>query len=74
MNEDLERIKKHHGGPHLDGSKPQRPYWKRMHHSPFFWVALVFLFLAMGIFVMTDGFLLRPRSQVLAPAPGSAAH
>ena len=39
---DTERIQKHHGGPHLDGSKPQRPYWKRMHHSGFFWVALFF--------------------------------
>jgi hypothetical protein len=58
---DTERIKKHLGGPHLDGSKPVRPYWKRMHHSPFFWVALFFLLLAMGIFVMTDGFSIRPR-------------
>ncbi len=58
---DAERIIKHHGGPHLDASKPLRPYWKRMHHSKFFWVALFFLFLAMGIFVMTDGFAFRPR-------------
>jgi len=65
---DLERIKKHHGGPHLDGSNPQGPYWKRMHHSAFFWVAALFLFLAMGIFVMTDGFLLRPKVVVQAPA------
>jgi len=65
---DTERIQKQHGGPHLDGSKPQRPYWKRMHHSAFFWVAVVFLFLAMGIFVMTDGLLFRPRNQTLPPA------
>jgi hypothetical protein len=58
---DEERIIKHHGGPHLDGSKPQRPYWKRMHHSAFFWVAVFFILLAMVIFVMTDGFMLRPR-------------
>jgi hypothetical protein len=32
-----------------------------MHRSGFFWVAAFFLFLAMGIFVMTDGFLLRLR-------------
>jgi hypothetical protein len=59
---DTERIQKHHGGPHLDGSKPLRPYWKRMHHSRFFWLAIVFLFLGMGIFVATDCFFLRPRS------------
>ncbi len=58
---DAERIKKHHGGPHMDGSAPKGPYWKRMHRSGFFWVSAFFLFLAMGIFVMTDGFLLRPR-------------
>jgi hypothetical protein len=57
---DTERIAKHHGGPHTDSS-PQRPYWKRMHHSPFFWVAVFFILLAMTIFITTDGFLLRPR-------------
>jgi hypothetical protein len=59
--DDIERIQKQHGGPHLDGHKPERPYWKRMHHSPFFWVAVVFLFTAMGIFVATDGLFLRVR-------------
>jgi hypothetical protein len=68
MNEDLERIQKHQGGPHTDSSNPQRPYWKRMHHSPFFWVAAFFILLAMVIFVTTDGFLLRPRG---APAPAA---
>ena len=61
MNPDLERIQKHHGGPHLDANKPLKPYWKRMHHSGFFWVALVCLLLGMTIFVMTDGFVLRPH-------------
>ena len=72
MNEDLERIQKHHGGPGTESSRPQKPYWKRMHHSPFFWVAAFFTLLAMTIFVMTDGFLLRPRSQAVAPAASSA--
>ena len=47
--------------PHLDGSQPQKPYWKRMHHSGFFWIALVFLAVAMTIFVMTDYFSIWPR-------------
>jgi hypothetical protein len=68
MNEDLERIQKHHGGP-TTGTSPQGPYWKRMHHSPFFWVAAFFILLAMVIFVATDGFLLRSRA---APAPAAA--
>ena len=63
MTEDEARIQQHHGGPHLDGYKPQRPYWKRMHHSPFFWVAAFFILLAMAIFVMTDGFVFRPQLQ-----------
>jgi hypothetical protein len=67
---DAERIQKQHGGPHLDASKPQRPYWKRMHHSGFFWVAAFFILLAMVIFVMTDGFALRPRAH--SPGPASA--
>ncbi len=64
---DLERIQRHHGGPHADASRPRVAYWRRAHRSPFFWVAAFFIMLAMAIFVFTDGFLLRPRSQ--APAP-----
>jgi hypothetical protein len=67
---DLERIQKHHGGPHTDPGNPERPHWKRMHHSPFFWVAAFFILLAMIIFVVTDGFLIRPRAtQVQAATP-----
>lgn len=68
-----ERIQKHHGGPHLDGSKPHRPWWKRVHHSPFFWVGAFFMLLAMAIFVLTDGFLLRPRQPAAVPDRGAAA-
>jgi hypothetical protein len=73
MNEDLERIQKHHGGPHTDASRPQGPYWKRMHHSPFFWVAAFFILLAMIIFVVTDGFLIRPRAQLQAQASSTGS-
>jgi hypothetical protein len=61
---DLERIKKHHGGPTDTGEHFNRPYWKRAHKSPFFWIAAVFILAAMVIFIMTDGFLLRPASAV----------
>jgi hypothetical protein len=59
--DDLERIKKHHGGPHLDGHSSPKPYWKRMHRSPFFWISAFFILLAMVIFVTTDGFAFWPR-------------
>jgi hypothetical protein len=65
---DTERIAKHHGGPHLDGVTSQKPYWKRMHHSPFFWISVVFILLAMTIFIMTDGFLLRPHQTTMPEA------
>jgi hypothetical protein len=68
---DIERIQKHHGGPNQDGARPQRPLWKRMHHSAFFWVGVVLMLLAMAVFVMTDGFLLRPKGRASAPAQGS---
>jgi hypothetical protein len=62
----------HPTSTHQEGRTPPKPAkWRRIHHSPFFWVAIVFLFLAMGIFVLTDGFLLRPRPRLAAPAPAA---
>ena len=62
---DLERIQKHHGGPHVAARRP-------LHHSPFFWAAAFFILLAMAVFVFTDGFLLRPRGPARAPSAGAA--
>jgi hypothetical protein len=70
---DAERIQKHHGGPHQDGSDPKGPYWKRMHRSGFFWVSVFFILLAMAIFILTDGLLFRPRIQTPAPAATPAS-
>ncbi len=64
-----ERVKHEHGGPNMGSQPSQKPYWKRMHHSPFFWVAAVFILVAMLIFVFTDGLLFRP---VVTPAAQSA--
>jgi hypothetical protein len=60
--DDLERIKKHHGGPHL-GNTPQGPAWKRIHRSPFFWIAAFFILVAMAIFVLSLGFSLWPHAK-----------
>jgi hypothetical protein len=38
-----------HGGP----NPGRRPYWKRIHHSPFFWVAAFCIMFAMTIYVVT---------------------
>ena len=71
MNE-LERIQTEQGGLHRGGTEPRRPNWKSIHHSPFFWLSLVFLLLAMGIFVLSDYFMVRPRSAAEASVPASA--
>ena len=58
-----------HGGPDV----ASRPRWKRIHHSPFFWIAAAFILLAMIIYVVTDNLAFRsgraPRNQVPALAP-----
>ena len=46
-----------------------RPYWKRMHHSWFFWVAAVAILTAMIIYVMSINLAFRPRGQAKPPAP-----
>jgi hypothetical protein len=43
-----------------------------MHHSAFFWVGVLLMLLAMAVFVMTDGFLIRPRGRAQAPAQDAA--
>ena len=58
-----------HGGPHL----PHRSHWKRMHHSPFFWIAAFFILFAMAVYVVTDNLAFRPgrapKNQVPALSP-----
>ena len=54
-----------HGGPHPE----HRPYWKRMHHSPFFWVAALFIFVAMTVYVLTENLAFRPGRAPQRPVP-----
>jgi hypothetical protein len=57
-----------HGGPH----PAHRPYWKRMHHSPFFWVAAFFILLAMTIYVTTNNLSIWPGRGLHRPVPAVA--
>jgi hypothetical protein len=57
-----------HGGPRPE----HRPYWKRMHHSPFFWVAALFIFVAMTIYVLTGNLAFRPGRAPQRPVPAIA--
>ena len=61
-----------HGGPHGAANTPHRPYWKRIHHSPFFWVAAFFILLAMGIYVATNDLAFWPGKKAQPPVPALA--
>ncbi|HTJ79475.1 MAG TPA: hypothetical protein VL357_10815 [Rariglobus sp.] len=48
---------------------PHGPYWKRMHHSPFFWVAVCFILLAMVVYVVTNDLSFWPGHKAQHPMP-----
>jgi hypothetical protein len=58
-----------HAKPDRSVDTPQRPYWKRMHHSWFFWVAAVSILVAMVIYITSIDLAFRPQGA----APGPAA-
>ena len=58
-----------HGGAHRAEHPPHGPDWKRMHHSPFFWVAACFIMLAMVIYVLTNDLAFWPGSKAHRPVP-----
>ena len=58
-----------HGGAHAAEHPPRGPYWKRMHHTPFFWVAAVPLLVAMIIYVTTNNLAIRPDRKPPQPVP-----
>lgn len=57
-----------HGGPHPS----RRPYWKRLHHSRFFWISAFLIMLAMVIYVLSGNLAYRPGRPVRAPEPAIA--
>ena len=61
-----------HGGDHAAEHPPHGPYWKRMHHSPFFWVAAAFILLAMIVYVTTNNMAFWPGQKAAPPAPALA--
>jgi hypothetical protein len=61
-----------HGGDHGAEHPPHGPYWKRMHHSPFFWLAAVCIMLAMIIYVTTNNLAVAPGQNIRQPVPALA--
>jgi hypothetical protein len=57
-----------HGGPHPS----HRPRWKRMHHSPFFWIAAFFILLGMTVYIVTGNLAFRPGRARKDPVPALA--
>jgi hypothetical protein len=57
-----------HGGTHPG----HRFHWKRMHHSPFFWIAASFILLAMAVYVATNNLAVRPGRARQNPVPAIA--
>jgi len=51
---------------------PHGPRWKRMHHSPFFWVAAVSLMAVMVVYVMTSNLSVWPGKEPQQPVPALA--
>jgi hypothetical protein len=57
-----------------DGNSVQqdhRPYWKRAHRDWRIWFAVFLMVTGMIIYVMSDDFALRPRSQPQQPRSGA---
>jgi hypothetical protein len=53
-----------HGGPNRERVHPRHPpYWKRAHRDWRFWIAAIFIFAAMIVYVLTVEFAVQPRSQ-----------
>ena len=61
-----------HGGSHGSQHPPHGPYWQRMHHSPFFWIAAVFIGIAMFIYVTTNNLSVGPGASSTQPVPALA--
>ena len=70
--QDVKQSHHQHGGPNSDGIPHGRgPYWKRAHHDWRFWVALLLMFAAIIIYVMSEDLAWRPRYQRQQPLSGA---
>jgi hypothetical protein len=63
---------RHRHAPSVDGQHgpaERKPYWQRVHHDWRFWVGLVLMLVAIGVYFMSDDLSLIPSSQ---PPQGAA--
>jgi hypothetical protein len=65
-----------HGNEGPPRDKPRQhpgPYWKRAHHDWRLWVAVVLMFAAIAIYVMSDNLALLPLLPPQQPPAGVSA-
>ena len=62
-----------HGKPDGAVDGLHRPYWKRAHHSVFFWVAAFAILTAMVIYVTSINLALGPRGRAQPQSPAGIA-
>jgi hypothetical protein len=48
---------------HQHAGHSRRPYWRHAHRDWRFWVALCFIFAALGIYIVSDNLALVPRQS-----------
>jgi hypothetical protein len=55
----------HRENRHGDASKPavRRRDWRRIHHSPLFWIGALLFAAAIAIYVLSDDLSWRPRGN-----------
>ena len=49
------------------------PYWKRAHRDWRFWVGVLFMSIALIVYVMSDDLSLVPRMHPAQPSPSGAS-
>lgn len=60
-----------YGGAHGSQHPSHGPAWKRVHRSPFFWVAALFIMLAMVIYVATNNLSFWKGEPIQPAAPAA---
>jgi hypothetical protein len=50
-----------HGAPDTGAHRDHRPYWTRAHRDWRFWIALILMLAAMGIYIISDNLAFLPR-------------
>jgi hypothetical protein len=71
MDNSNERHHSHRGSESDGVQKEHRPYWTRAHKDWRFWLALILMIVAMGIYVMSEDLSMRPGSRPQEQVPAS---